>query len=38
MDGTPHVVKDGEAIVMPGGTPHSIRAITRFKMLLVMIK
>ena len=28
----------GEAIVLPAGKPHAVRAATRFKMLLVMIK
>ncbi|MBE2228485.1 MAG: cupin domain-containing protein [Ignavibacteria bacterium] len=28
----------GEAIVMPAGEPHSLKAITDFKMILVMIK
>jgi quercetin dioxygenase-like cupin family protein len=31
-------VDQGEAIVLPAGKPHSVRASTRFKMLLVMIK
>jgi quercetin dioxygenase-like cupin family protein len=25
-------------IVMPGGQPHALKALTRFKMLLVMIR
>jgi quercetin dioxygenase-like cupin family protein len=29
---------EGEAIILPAGKPHSVRAITRFKMLLTMIK
>jgi quercetin dioxygenase-like cupin family protein len=32
------MVKQGEMIVMPAGKPHALRAIKRFKMLLVMIK
>ena len=31
-------VKQGEMVVMPGGKPHALRAIKRFKMMLVMIK
>jgi len=31
-------VKPGEMIIMPAGVPHGLRAVTRFKMLLVMIK
>ncbi len=36
--GAPHRVAAGEMIVMPAHRPHSLRAITRFKMLLVMIR
>ena len=32
------MVKQGEMVVMPAGKPHALRAIKRFKMLLVMIK
>jgi quercetin dioxygenase-like cupin family protein len=28
----------GEAIVLPANKPHAVKAITRFKMMLVMIK
>ncbi len=38
ISGKPHHLKTGEAIVMPGGDPHALQAITAFKMLLVMIK
>jgi quercetin dioxygenase-like cupin family protein len=31
-------VKPGEMIIMPAGIPHALSAVTRFKMLLVMIK
>ena len=31
-------LKAGEAIIMPAGEPHALKATTRFKMLLVMIK
>ena len=31
-------LKQGEMIIMPGGKPHAMRALKRFKMLLVMIK
>ena len=29
---------EGEAIILPAGKPHSVRATTRFKMLLTMVK
>ena len=38
IDGVPHRVGAGEFIVMPAGRPHSLSAVTRFKMLLVMIR
>jgi len=31
-------MKQGDMVVMPGGEPHALRAVKRFKMLLVMIK
>ena len=36
--GTPHRVKEGETILMPGGEPHAVRAVERFKMCLTMIR
>jgi quercetin dioxygenase-like cupin family protein len=38
VSGVPHTVKKGEMIIMPAGKPHSLRAIEKFKMMLVMIK
>ena len=38
ISGEAVTVKQGEMIVMPAGEPHALRAIKRFKMLLVMIK
>ena len=31
-------LKSGEMIIMPADEPHALKAITRFKMLLVMIR
>ena len=31
-------VKAGQAIIMPANKPHALKAIERFKMILVMIK
>jgi quercetin dioxygenase-like cupin family protein len=31
-------IKPGEMIIMPAAVPHALKAVTRFKMLLVMIK
>jgi quercetin dioxygenase-like cupin family protein len=36
--GKPHRVTAGEMIIMPAHQPHALRAVTRFKMLLVMIR
>ncbi len=38
ISGEPFKVKQGEMIIMPAHKPHSLKAIRRFKMLLVMIK
>jgi quercetin dioxygenase-like cupin family protein len=32
------VAKTGEMVIMPAGVPHALRAETRFKMLLIMIR
>ena len=32
------VVKKGEMIIMPANKPHSVKAIAKFKMLLIMIR
>jgi quercetin dioxygenase-like cupin family protein len=31
-------LKNGDAIIMPADEPHAVRAISRFKMLLTMIR
>ena len=31
-------LKEGEAVVMPAGKPHSLKAVKRFKMILTMIR
>jgi quercetin dioxygenase-like cupin family protein len=33
-----HHLKAGEMIIMPANEPHALKAITRFKMLLIMIR
>ncbi len=38
ISGKPAILGPGEAIIMPANEPHAVRAVTRFKMLLVMIK
>jgi quercetin dioxygenase-like cupin family protein len=36
--GTEHKLAAGQFIVMPAGKPHALKAPSRFKMLLVMIR
>jgi quercetin dioxygenase-like cupin family protein len=38
IEGKAHQVKEGEMIIMPANKPHALKAASRFKMLLVMIK
>src|SRR3989338_3328251 len=38
ISGRPNKVKAGEIIIMPAHKPHALKAIKKFKMLLVMIK
>lgn len=36
--GEPHRLQAGEMVIMPGGKPHALKAVARFKMMLVMIR
>lgn len=36
--GKPHPVAAGQAIIMPANVPHAVKAVARFKMMLVMIR
>lgn len=36
--GTSHRVSAGDLLRLPAGQPHSVKAVTRFKMILVMIR
>jgi quercetin dioxygenase-like cupin family protein len=38
IEGEVQRVKAGEILIMPANKPHSLRAVKRFKMLLVMIR
>src|SRR5512137_372283 len=38
IDGKPHLVKTGEMIIMPADHPHALKALRRFKMMLVMVR
>jgi quercetin dioxygenase-like cupin family protein len=38
IDGTAYPVRSGETITLPANIPHALRAATRFKMLLTMLR
>lgn len=38
ISGNPYHLKSGEAIIMPAHEPHALKAATKFKMLLTMIR
>lgn len=37
IDGKPHIVHEGESIVMPAKHPHAVFAEEKFKMMLVVV-
>ena len=38
ISGKPFRLKAGEMVIMPANEPHALRAITKFKMILTMIR
>lgn len=38
LDGKAIVLKEGESVIMPAGVKHSLQALSRFKMLLTMVR
>lgn len=36
--GVPHIVGEGDSLLMPANIPHAVKPLGGFKMLLVMIK
>lgn len=38
ISGKAYRLKEGETIIMPANKPHALKAVTKFKMLLIMIK
>lgn len=36
--GAPHILNAGDLLKLPAGQPHAVKAVTPFKMLLIMIK
>lgn len=38
ISGKPIQLKEGELVIMPANEPHALRALEKFKMLLIMIR
>ena len=38
ISGSPYRLKAGEMIIMPANQPHALKAVNKYKMLLIMIK
>ncbi len=38
LAGETHQMKEGETIIFPANAPHALSAVTRFKMMLTMIR
>ena len=38
ISGRPHNVQGGEVIILPANEPHALKALKRFKMLLIMVR
>ena len=38
IGGKPVMVEQGGMVIMPANVPHALRAVTRYKMLLIMIR
>ena len=38
ISGKPNTVKEGQIIIMPANDPHALKAVTKYKMLLTMIR
>jgi quercetin dioxygenase-like cupin family protein len=38
VENSTNKMKGGEGIILPAGKPHSVKAATRFKMLVIMIR
>lgn len=38
ISGVPHILKAADIIMLPAHEPHGVKALTKFKMMLVMIR
>ena len=38
ISGTPFILTKGQMIIMPANEPHALKALKKFKMMLIMVK
>ncbi|MBS7626311.1 cupin domain-containing protein [Candidatus Bathyarchaeota archaeon] len=38
ISGSKYLLREGETILMPANEPHALKAVEKFKMLLIMVK
>ena len=38
ISGTDFHLKEGDTIIMPANKPHALKAVTKFKMILIMVR
>jgi len=38
LNGESNILQEGEMIIMPANIPHALKAVEKFKMLLIMVK
>ncbi len=38
ISGESHYVKEGDLLIMPANEPHALKAVKKFKMMLIMIR
>jgi len=38
ISGNPNILKQGDMIIMPANEPHALKAVDKFKMMLIMIR
>jgi quercetin dioxygenase-like cupin family protein len=38
IDGKANILRAGEAVIMPANVPHALKAVKKFKMILITIK
>ena len=38
ISGNPNILEQGDMIIMPANEPHALKAVAKFKMMLIMIR